>query len=288
MKLVRAFIYSNLFVAFVLSALTLSAYAVVPNIPFRWHTWISVFFGSFVLYNFHRLYKIDFIPEDQLSARHHWVLRHASALKIAMAAAVLLMMLILPHFNADTIVALVPAGIISVGYTIPIFPTENGWRRFRDIPLTKPLIISLVVTYLTLAFPVFDQWGFQAVYHPTFIGLFAERMLFLLAVTIPFDLRDLRSDETSGIATLATQLGFKTAKKVGLIALFAWLAMVLWNKLFHYYKPELTIALVVLCLLLMYAFSKTNPNRSDLFYVLCFEGAILIYAFALIFVQTMA
>lgn len=287
MKILKDIVYSNLFVASVLGTLTLSTYSTLSDLSLRWNIWIAVFFGSFFLYNFHRLYKIEYIPEHQLEERHYWVLKHSKKIKLSMTLSVLLMMTVMPYFNEGTLVALLPAGIISVGYTIPIFPTENGWRRFRDIPLIKPLIIASVVAYLTLAFPVFDQWGFQAVCRPLLVGLFIERMFFLLAVTIPFDLRDLQSDTDSGTTTLATYLGFKAAKKVGLLALFVWIALVVVNKYLDHYSARQALVLVLLGLLLVYGYIKTEQNNSDMFYVLCFEGSILLYALALILVQTM-
>jgi 4-hydroxybenzoate polyprenyltransferase len=278
MKLLRAVIYSNIYVALVLGLLTLSSYAIISNIDWHLYTVLSVFFGSFILYNFHRLYKIDFIPKDQLSERHLWVLQRANALKISMGLALFAMMILLPNYNADTIVCLIPAGLISVGYTIPIVPTETGWRRLRDIPFTKPLIISLVVSYLTLAFPVFEQWGFAELKHQVFVKLFAERMLFLLAVTIPFDMRDLASDKASGLETLATQFGFEQNKKVGLVTLVAWFAMVVWRiYIVQFEWMDLAFGSTLL-LILLFAYWQTSPKRSDMFYVLIFEGAILLYA----------
>ncbi len=278
MKLLRAIIYSNSYVAFVLSILTLSSYALVENIEWRLYTVICVFLGSFILYNFHRLYKIDFIPEDQLSERHQWVLKRANPLKISMGLSLFVMMLLLPNFNADTIVCLIPAGLISVGYTIPIVPTETGWRRLRDIPFTKPLIISMVVSYLTLAFPVFEQWGFSELKHPVFVKLFAERMLFLLAVTIPFDMRDLLSDKASGLETLATEFGFVQTRNVGLFALLAWLLMLVWRLIaLGFSWPQMIFGFVMFGYVFV-CYLLTTPKKQDLFYILAFEGSIILYS----------
>ena len=79
----RVLIYSNVFVALVLAILTWSSYASLSMLDMKWYVPASVFLGSFVLYTFHRLYKIDFIPEDQLSSRHLWVVRRSNAMKYA-------------------------------------------------------------------------------------------------------------------------------------------------------------------------------------------------------------
>lgn len=274
----RVFIYSNLFVAYVLSLLTWASFETLSTLEMHWYVPASVFLGSFVLYTFHRLYKIDFIPEDQLSARHLWVVRRANAMKYAMSFAVFGLMLILPNFNADTIVWIIPAGIVSVGYTIPILPSQNGWRRFRDIPLTKPLIIALVVSYLTLAFPVFEQFAIHRIFEADMVQAFFERMLFILAVTLPFDLRDIQNDRDAGIDTLGTRMGFKTSKQIGGIVIVAWMFSVFMRFGLDVHAI-MYLPYLILVLILSIAYYKMSEAWSDLHYVLCFEGAILLYAF---------
>jgi len=274
----RAIVYSNIYVAFVLAALTLSSYFLVPELEMRIHTVISVFLGSFILYNFHRLYKVDFIPADQLSARHEWVLKRSNYMKMAMGFALFGLMILLPNYDADTIVCLIPAGMISVGYTIPIIPSENGWTRLRDIPFTKPLIISLVVSYLTMAFPLFDQLGFAALSEPQLVQLLAERMLFLLAVTIPFELRDLHNDKNSGLKTLATKLGFDQAKMVGVISLGAWVFMLSWRFWSFGFSIFDILVGIVLLVWLAACYALITIRRTDLYYILAFEGSIMLYS----------
>ncbi len=276
--MLKSFVYANLLVATVLSSLTCSSFFLVDYLAFRWYVPASVFLGSFVLYTFHRLYKIDFIPVQQLAERHQWVLKHAQSMKYAMSFAVFGLMLLLPNFNADTVVWLVPAGLISVGYTIPILPSQNGWRRFRDIPLTKPLIIALVVSYITLAFPVFEQMGMQALFEPSFIQRFTERFLFLVAVTIPFDMRDILNDKDAGIQTLGTEFGFSRARLVGYIIIAAWSVSMLMLYFFTGSGLGSLIAfgLALGCVTIAYASMK--PVWDEIQFILVFEGCIFLYS----------
>jgi len=278
MVLFRGWVYSNLFVAMVLASLAVSAYAVVPDLEFRWYVPLSVFLGSFVLYTFHRLYRIDTIPKEQLGERHRWVLKRADLMKVAMSVAVFLLMIILPNFQADTVVWLVPAGIVSVGYTIPILPTQHGWQRFRDIPLTKPLIISLVVTYLTLAYPLFEQFGIRAVADPIYFQLFVERFLFLMVVTIPFDMRDIVNDQDAGIQTLGTRFGFDRAKGIGVIVGVAWFASVAMQLLVLEWSLEKIISAAIILGFVALGYSTMKESWKDLQYIFVFEGLILVHS----------
>lgn len=281
MRLIRSLIYSNLFVAFVLCALTASSYTIVSYLRFKWYVVASVFLGSLVLYSFHRLYKIDFIPEALHNERHRWMITHQNVVKAYMAIGVFLLMIILPNFNTDTIVWLVPAAIASIGYTVPFLPVESGWYRLRDIPLSKPFIIALVVTYLTLAYPVFEQEGIHMVFEPAIVKLLFERFMFILAVTIPFEMRDIHGDQEAGLETLATEFGFRSAKRLALICTIIWFGLFAW-RLINYDMHLLTYVMpLILLLLIAWALLVLEPDSSGLYYTLTFEGLIIAYSFAL-------
>lgn len=288
MRLFRFLVYSNLYVALILSTLSASSYFLVPQLKeFRWYVPTSIFLASFALYSFHRLYKIDFIPENQLSDRHRWILKHSNIIKIAMSIAVFFGMTILPFFDSVDVVWLIPAAILSIGYTIPLIPTEKKWWRLRDIPLAKPVIIAFCVTYLTLAFPIFDELGINEIFELYSQQIFLERFLFLLAVTIPFEMRDMETDALAHLDTLATKFGFKTSKKIALAAAITWFVILVCRFAFLGQWVKLWPFCLVLILLLL-AIQNLHNKRSEFYYVLCFEGMILLYSSSYILLQILA
>lgn len=277
-RLAAGFVYSNVFVGLVLASLTSCSYFIFSAIEFRWYLPLTIFSGSVMLYSFHRLYKIDFIPEDQLENRHKWILAREKWMKSVMFIGLFLVMILLPNYNAETIISLIPAGIISAGYTIPIIPSDQGWRRFRDIPLAKPLIISVVVSYFTLGFPVIDQLGFESILNMSFLTAFIERTLFLLAVTVPFDIRDLVNDRDAGLKTLATRFGLEVAKKSGYVFLSAWAIICLFQAWEAGFAVAYLMIPATLFLLVLIAYQKLKVEWHDLAYVYVFEGLIILYA----------
>lgn len=275
--MIRGLVYSNLFVAIVLTLLASSSYCIVQGLAFKWYPIISVFLGTFILYNFHRLYKIDFIPNAQLGGRHRWMLANGKWIKYSMAFCVFAALLILPNYTANDVVWLVPAAIISVGYTIPVFPTDSKWWRLRDIPLAKPLIIALVVTYLTLSFPTYEQYGIHEIFMASNLTLFIERFVFLVSMTIPFEMRDIQSDRDAGLSTLATYLGFDLAKRITITSLVFWLVLFEVRTILEI-NYALAIAGFVIFLLGLIGISKLRVDKSELFFVIVFEGLIAFYA----------
>jgi 4-hydroxybenzoate polyprenyltransferase len=276
--LARALVYANLFVAGVLGALTWATYAQIDSLKAKPFVPLTVFLGSFVLYVFHRLYKIDFIPRSQLADRHVWVMEHSNWMKLAMVFGVFLLLLLIPNYKADTVVWLIPAGIVSVGYTVPMLPTADGWRRFRDIPLSKPLIIAAVVTYLTFCFPLFEQQSITALGAREVWPLMLDRFLFVLVVTIPFDMRDIANDRDAGIRTLGTDFGFSQARKVAFTAASAWLASILISLFLEMVAPAQSFGAMMVWSVVFVALMLLRPNWRQIDYVWVFEGAIGLYA----------
>lgn len=281
MSFIRGFVYSNVFVGVVLTLLALCSYKLVEGLTFHWYVPLSVFLGSFVLYNFHRLYKIDFIPANQLSFRHQWMLRNGTRIKYAMAISVFIAMLILPNYEAKDVVWLIPAAMLSVGYTIPVIPTESKWWRLRDIPLAKPLIIALVVSYLTLCFPIFEQSQITEIFQPDNMTLFIERCVFLISVTIPFEMRDMGADKEEGLSTLATYLGFGLCKNIAYSGLCLWFFLFLWRTIGDQTFILACSGAIVMIFGLISVY-LLNQSRHELFFVFAFEGLIALYAISML------
>ncbi|GAB4381206.1 MAG: hypothetical protein Kow0075_12900 [Salibacteraceae bacterium] len=273
--LVNFLVYSNLFVALVLAVLTLSSYPLFNGLQLRWYVSAAVFAGAHLLYTFHRLYKIDLIAPGRLEQRHRWMLSFERYMKLCMAVDLLALLLLTPYFDADAVVWLVPAGILSIGYTVPFIPAENKWWRVRDIPLVKPLVIAAVVTYVTLCFPIFEQWGIASLASRAVWLAFSERFLFLLMLTIPFDVRDTGVDRDAGLVTLSTAFGVNFAKR------FAIATWALWAIVFYFNHAENTTMFaeaVAFSLLPLAALLTLAESRSSMYYTMVYEGLILVYA----------
>jgi 1,4-dihydroxy-2-naphthoate octaprenyltransferase len=147
----------------------------------------------------------------------------------------------------------------------------------RDIPLAKPLIIALVVTYLTLSFPTYEQYGIHEIFTASNLTLFIERFVFLVSMTIPFEMRDIQSDRDAGLSTLATYLGFDLAKRITITSLVFWLVLFEVRTILEI-NYALAIAGFVIFLLGLIGISKLRIDKSELFFVIVFEGLIAFYA----------
>ncbi|MFS4416585.1 hypothetical protein [Maribacter sp. 2307ULW6-5] len=140
---------------------------------------------------------------------------------------------------------LIILGLFSGLYAVPVLPKMGNMRSWGGL---KIFIVALVWTGATVFLPVLEanvQWSWD-------VGVMAvERVLFVLVLLLPFEIRDLPYDEPS-LQTLPQRFGVRGTKKWGGV-------MVLLFFLSHFFRdglevPQLlvhgTITLVLLGILL--------------------------------------
>ncbi|TXD39360.1 hypothetical protein FRC98_02895 [Lujinxingia vulgaris] len=216
MRVVSALIFSNIWIAAGAGALTLASARLAGGDPVEVGALgAMVFWATLAVYSLDRW--VGGRGEDRLvgSVRHRWLSGHrgvvTALIGIGIAgSAVSALMLRLP-----TILALVPLGVVSVGYSLPLIFWKGA--RLKDLPGLKTPATALVWAVVTCGLPALELG--EAMAPGLWVWLVLERALFMYALTLPFDVRDMRSDRAGGVRTLAGRLG--EARSFGLAQLAA-------------------------------------------------------------------
>lgn len=232
-----------------------------------------VFFATLLVYNLDRILPAS--AEDRAgpaSARHGFIQARKNllaALAIAGAVGALVCGVMLPF---GVFVALVPLGVIAIGYSIPWIPTRQGWRRLKDIPGLKIFLIALVWAVVTVTLPAWlvgvEPWSASASW------VMLERAAFIFAITLPFDIRDLARDRAASIQTIPVLLGARATKAIALVVLgaLAVSAVSRWGMgagagaLAPIAAYATTAALV----------AAVDEERGEMFYAFAIEGTMLL------------
>ncbi len=104
---------------------------------------------------------------------------------------------------------LFPAAFLTFWYAIPVFKYKGERISLRNYPTAKMLSIALVWAMVTVLFPLQDYLLETSVWIE-----FVQRFFLIMALAIPFDIRDLYTDG-SHLKTLPQQMGIVKAKRVG-------------------------------------------------------------------------
>lgn len=292
--IVRLLVYSNIYVALPVTALALQTFWMWET-PIDWPVLGFIYFATLFLYSFHRLAGLSRISAENWSERHRWAANNRGIVTGTCVAAGLAAFGCFGYiwftYNAATFAyLLLPAAFIALGYALPVVPSMQGWKRLRDLPLLKIVLIAAVVTVVTLWLPLSTQpwFGIDAyVGAPYWAAYTLQRMLFLLAITIPFDVRDAAADARVGLATVPTVFGVPRALK--LAAVLALLAGgMAWVPYWLVPMSDTLVPAVALsaaAVVALVAIGATRAGRGELFFALAVEGTMLwqcaLYALAM-------
>ncbi len=267
----RALIYSNWYVSLLIAAL-IGSYGIlfqeVPNLLLA----AAVIAATGVVYPMHRVLGASLFSEEIMSVRQRYVLHHRKPLIVISSISAGASLLLFWLSGAQLAPLVFPAILVTLAYVVPCVPTGKGLVRLRDLPLLKVFLIGLVVTLLVAY--VFDKSLNE---YPL---IWAELLVFILAITIPFDIRDMDIDRRNGVLTLPGLIGWRNARYTagGLMVVATFLCWLLpWNV--GYPKIGLTLAN---CITLLFI-SRSSPDKSEVYYALGVEGA-LIFRFIAVFI----
>lgn len=159
------------------------------------------------------------------------------------------------------------AGVISILYTLPIFGKS---MRLRDFSFIKIFLIAFVWAVVTESIPLYES----GVEIKTIIFLFLERVAFFIAITIPFDLRDLEVDLTNNVKTLPSILGKKGSTYLAL----GLLAYCIGSEIYIYINSvtDGSISTIIAYLSTALLIVSTNKKEDDYYFSGLMDGTIML------------
>lgn len=229
------------------------------------------FFGTLAVYNGQRLFKVSDIETPWLT----WVRGRASAIKALtiIASAISLVVALLLVYDRDIVFIglwMSPAVIVSFLY---IFRLKG--KNLRDVPNLKIHLIAFSWVSVLILFPFLTRFHLPGDYIRPFIALILGHYCYVVAVTIPFDIRDLKYDR-SDQKTIPQRLGVHGSKlvAVGLLLIAAVFLVGLTpirSDNYWFYAAILVQMILVLAM---------NKERSDFYCAGWVDGAIALLGVA--------
>lgn len=164
-------------------------------------------------YNFSTFLSKPREPQNSSFRRVRWFFAHN---RLMVAISIIATIALIPLFlwlSLKSQILLIVLSILSVGYSLPIISFGKKKIGLRNIPGLKSLLITLVWTMSSVVLPIFEAESKQLI---TVSGtdmaiIIAKRFLFIGALTIPFDIRDLFQDSKLGLKTIPVMIGEKRA-----------------------------------------------------------------------------
>ena len=240
-----------------------------------------VFFSTLFAYNFMRLARVHPMLLEGESVRHQSIYKLRAFLWALCIASGLMAFYFFMAIYAYVLFPLIIMAIVSMAYGLPIYKKPTGWLRLRDVPGLKIFLIAVIWAFVTDGLPVLIN-GQKLEFLPLL-----ERFLFVFAITIPFDIRDLRFDEVN-LATIPQYFGVRKARWIGISALLI-AELILAYRFFFEGDFNLWGAVAIY---LTYEFSaflvyKSHPYLQERFVTLGVEGMSILMGVLFFFSQMM-
>lgn len=173
-----------------------------------WMYGMFVFLSTIVVYNAQRMFKLKEHPKTDWML---WLRKHYKAMVITLVilgTGALYFLYDLLSFNAETMGLLGVVAFFSAFYIVRV-----AGKNLRTIPYIKIHVISITWSLVIIVFPLLNESLNAHVF-----GFGLAHYYFVLAVTIPFDIRDLKYDDSS-YRTIPQVFGVKGAKLISILSL---------------------------------------------------------------------
>lgn len=254
-KIFNFYIFSNIHVAFATFCLTKITLLEI-GISESKTAWF-VFFSTIISYNLIRFIRFGAIENWY----QKWYKLNEYLLYGLTVVAIIFVIVITFSIRFKAWLVLLPFALFTIFYVIPL---KN--KALRNIPYLKLFLIGFSWAGITVLFPLVQNYILpRAVDYITFF----QRFLFVVAITIPFDIRDLNYDKKE-LKTLPQQLGVRKAKLVGILFLVIFFCL-------EFFKSTLTSKSVIIVLMVLFISSvlvlKSTKNQSK-YYSAFFVEAI--------------
>jgi 4-hydroxybenzoate polyprenyltransferase len=228
MNPIKTIIHSNLYISLAALLMTISAQVQLGMKP-QWHPYLFlIFFATLFEYNLHRLITVLTNQEALNSDKHRWVRENRKKFYGLVFISVTGFICATLMAKIEVLLMLAPLGLITLFYSVPVSANPNHLLRLREIPYLKIFLIALVWSASTVLLPVIQTA--ETFSNTWILFLLTERFFFILAISIPFDIRDMEADQHAGLKTFPLLLNKEKALMISNLALLVFVLI----SFFHY------------------------------------------------------
>nr|WP_297785027.1 hypothetical protein [uncultured Allomuricauda sp.] len=225
-----------------------------------------IFFSVIVCYNFIK-YGVEAYKYLIVSNVYHKTIQIFSFISFAFA------IYFLVQLDKEIWVATVVLGVLSALYAVPLLPRAKNLRNLAGL---KIYIVAFVWAGFSVLLPVLDA---KMILDWDFVITFIQRMLLVLILILPFEIRDMQWDDKS-LRTLPQVLGAKNTKRLGIgLTLIFFLLTFLKDDL---HQLETTFRAILCTVLILVLLSKKRMESK--YFVMFWVEAIPVFWFCLFWV----
>ena len=262
-SLIRFLVLSNIWVAFCVLGLALSSELLLETVNYQISKF--VFFATIFTYNFQRVVRVK---RGASHARKQWLVENKRVIYSLILSCGIMCGYYFFQFQAPTQITIAFSAVLSLLYPFGL----------RKVAFSKIFIISLIWTISTMLLLVFENYipiTQNIVLH------LISRFLFVFAITIPFDIRDLKYD-AQNLETIPLFFGVKKSKAIGVSALFIGALIAIFQSFENSLNYSNLLALILLYFVALIFIRKSDESKEEMYFSFWIESLCILGYFFLI------
>ena len=266
-------ITSNIFISLAAVFLTIETQMQLGMKP-QWHPYLFIiFFATLFDYNLHRFITVLTNKDALDEEKHRWVKKYPNRFYLLVAFSVIGFAIAIIFAKKEVLYTLAPMALITSFYSLPLFKNRRVSFRLREIPFAKIFLISFVWSAVTILLPIIQS---EDSYDRGHVGLMLlERFLFVFAITIPFDIRDMVSDGIDRLKTIPLTIGEKKSILLATILLVVFILI----SVFHYAQSQqfyILFAFVISGLSTLFAINSRKLQGHSYYHYGILDGTMIL------------
>ena len=252
--------------AFCLTKITLIEFGIQENI-----SPLFALFATFISYNFIRYYDSSKIYITFAG----WLKTHKIELFLLNLVSLIFLIVLTLKLRTEALFLLIPFTLATIFYVVPFTPQN---KNLRDISGLKLILITISWAGVTVLFPIMNN---EYLLTKDVWIVFIQRVIFLFAVTIPFDIRDLKHD-TPEMKTIPQIIGVKKSKLLGSFLLLIFYLLDFFRFSGFENSVIITALITVLSLILL---NLSTENRSKYYTSFWMESLPILWFLLIVFLK---
>ncbi len=237
---------------------------------------VLVFFSTLFVYNLQRIFYTPQQDKSLNSVRRNWIFNNQFSIKTLTLIGFLGVCISLFFNNLKIIFYLSPLLFLSIAYFLPSI-------KLRKSPWFKLITLTLVWTMVTAVVPILlepsDVITKQHLLH------IAVRFCFMLAICIPFDIRDLLVDAADNVSTIPHLMGENKTRWFATACMIIYILLIILEFVSGMFKINIFSAMLLSAFINAVIVFMSNSKRSEYYYVAGIDGTMILQGVLLLLAE---
>lgn len=255
--------YSNIFIAIAAASQT-ALYIRLHNHDLSIALLAFIFFSTIIVYHFAVGYPSKTKTLD-VNARIQWLNNHSKLVHALMLTSLIACIILITQLDHQLEIMIVGAFALLYNFRFK----QLNFYGFRSIPLVKIISIALVWVLVCNVYPLLI---YNYEFNKTELVRMVLKFMWMIALTIPFDIRDLYTDRENNLITIPSLLG---NNKAYMLSYSLFVLSSLGALIFLGLTVE-SLTIVISSLLAILLIYKNRNSADDFDYLIKLDGLLIV------------